>query len=153
MDKIDEIKALQVLDSRGNPTLKVIVKTKKYAGYAIVPSGASTGVHEALELRDKKKEYHGMGVEKAVDNVNKKINKALKGMSVTAQEEIDLAGKSLGVHVPESIWKLLKALDNCAVTHIKVFFLRNLDCYHLIKTLLRRVYIIFCYYILTVSFK
>jgi enolase len=95
MDKIDEIKALQVLDSRGNPTLKVIVKTKKYAGYAIVPSGASTGVHEALELRDKKKEYHGMGVEKAVDNVNKKINKALKGMSVTAQEEIDLAMKRL----------------------------------------------------------
>jgi enolase len=95
MDKIDEIKALQVLDSRGNPTLKVIVKTKKYAGYAIVPSGASTGVYEALELRDNKKEYHGKGVEKAVDNVNKKISKALKGMSVTAQEEIDLAMKRL----------------------------------------------------------
>jgi enolase len=95
MDKIDEIKALQVLDSRGNPTLKVIVKTKKYSGYAFVPSGISTGGHEALELRDKKKEYRGKGVEKAVDNVNKKINKALKGMSVTAQEEIDLAMKRL----------------------------------------------------------
>ena len=91
MDTIREIRAIQVLDSRGNPTLKVFVRTEKYSGFAIVPSGASTGIYEALELRDKKKEYHGKGVEKAVDNVNKRISKALKGMSVLDQEGIDNA--------------------------------------------------------------
>jgi enolase len=95
MDKIQEVKAIQVLDSRGNPTLKVVVKTKKHSGYAFVPSGASTGIYEALELRDKKREYHGKSVEKAVENVNKRIAKALKGMSVVEQEQIDLAMKRL----------------------------------------------------------
>jgi enolase len=95
MDKIQSIKAIQVLDSRGNPTLKVVVKTKKYSGYAFVPSGVSTGEHEALELRDKGREYHGKGVGKAVHNVNKKISKALNGLSVLRQEEVDLAMKRL----------------------------------------------------------
>lgn len=95
MDKIEEVRAIQVLDSRGNPTLKVVVKTKKCSGYAFVPSGASIGAYEALEIRDNKKEYHGKGVLRAVEHVNKKISKALKGLSVAEQEQVDLAMKRL----------------------------------------------------------
>lgn len=95
MDKVKEIKAYQVLDSRGNPTIKVIVKTKKHIGWAVIPSGASTGLYEAMELRDRKKAYAGKGVEKAVNIVNKKVNKKLHGMKVTNQEEIDLELKRL----------------------------------------------------------
>ncbi|MBN2458654.1 phosphopyruvate hydratase [Candidatus Woesearchaeota archaeon] len=88
-DIITEVKAIQVLDSRGNPTLKVTVKTGKHSGSAMIPSGASTGVHEALELRDKGKSYHGKSVNKPVDNVNKIIAKHLKGWSVLDQAAID----------------------------------------------------------------
>ena len=95
MDQIQSIRAYQVLDSRGNPTIKVVVKTEKYSGYAIVPSGASKGAHEAIELRDGKKEYGGKGVEKPIHIINKLINKKLKGMKVTEQEAIDLALKRL----------------------------------------------------------
>jgi len=95
LDKIHEIKAYQVLDSRGNPTIKVVIKTKKHIGYAFVPSGASTGLYEAVELRDNKKAYNGKGVEKTVDIINKKINKQLKGIKVTEQEEVDLELKRL----------------------------------------------------------
>lgn len=95
MEEIEEIKAFQVLDSRGNPTLKVVVKAGQFSGYAFVPSGVSTGTYEAHELRDKKKDYNGKGVEKAVANVNKRISKALKGVKVTDQEGIDNAMNKL----------------------------------------------------------
>ncbi len=103
LDKIKEIKAFQVLDSRGNPTLRVVVKTKKHFGFAIVPSGASTGLYEAVELRDRKKAYNGKGVEKPVNVINKKISKKLAGMKVTNQEEIDLELKRLDATENKSV--------------------------------------------------
>lgn len=91
MVKIKQIKAREILDSRGNPTVSVkVILTDGTVGVASVPSGASTGAHEALELRDgDKKRYGGKGVLKAVNNVNKKIFPKLKGMDITKQREID----------------------------------------------------------------
>lgn len=88
---IEEIKALEVLDSRGNPTVQVEVITEEGTnGVAMVPSGASTGSFEAVELRDgDKSRYLGKGVLKAVENVNKIIAKELEGMNVFEQTEID----------------------------------------------------------------
>jgi len=89
--KIKQIIAREILDSRGNPTVetKVILNNGAYAK-ASVPSGASTGVHEAVELRDKRsKRYNGKGVLTAVKNVNEQIKKALVGTNVTQQEKID----------------------------------------------------------------
>ena len=88
---IKEVNALEVLDSRGNPTVQVEVMTQNgYIGKALVPSGASTGSFEAVELRDgDEKRYLGKGVTKAVENVNKKISKRLEGMNVYNQREID----------------------------------------------------------------
>ena len=88
---IANVKALEVLDSRGNPTVQVEVVTEGgFCGMAIVPSGASTGSFEAVELRDEDEErYLGKGVQTAVNNVNKKISKALEGMNVYDQVEID----------------------------------------------------------------
>ncbi len=103
MDKIKEIKAYQVLDSRGNPTLKVVVKTKKHEGYAIVPSGASTGLYEAVELRDGKKSYNGKSVEKNIELIKKKISKKLHGMKVTDQEDIDMELKRLDATENKSV--------------------------------------------------
>ncbi|MEI8032712.1 MAG: phosphopyruvate hydratase [Chlorobiaceae bacterium] len=92
MPVIRKILARQILDSRGNPTVEVDVYTDTSFGRAAVPSGASTGVHEAVELRDGDAGvYLGKGVLKAVDNVNTIINDALQGMLVTEQEEIDEA--------------------------------------------------------------
>ncbi len=90
MSKITSIFAHEVLDSRGNPTVEVFVKTEKSVGAAIVPSGASTGTHEALELRDGDKErYRGKGVLKACKNVNEMIASELMGMEVSEQESLD----------------------------------------------------------------
>ena len=90
MSKITKIFAREVLDSRGNPTVEAEVFTEKGSGMAIVPSGASTGVHEALELRDgDKKRYGGKGVMKAVDNVVNLIAPAIVGMDSENQEAID----------------------------------------------------------------
>ncbi|WP_296883047.1 phosphopyruvate hydratase [Thomasclavelia sp.] len=91
MSKIKSVYAREVLDSRGNPTVEVEVTTECGAfGSAIVPSGASTGVHEAVELRDgDKNRYLGKGTQKAVDNVNNVIAEAVIGMEVTNQREID----------------------------------------------------------------
>ncbi len=77
--EIDEVKALEVLDSRGNPTVQVEVTTVGgFSAIAMVPSGASTGSFEAVELRDgDKSRYLGKGVQKAVENVNTKICDAL----------------------------------------------------------------------------
>src|SRR5437764_10574494 len=89
--QIREIKAREVLDSRGNPTIEVdCILHSGALGRAIVPSGASTGEHEALELRDgDKKRYAGKGVLKAVNNVNSIIGPALVGQNATLQSRID----------------------------------------------------------------
>lgn len=90
MPLIEKILARQILDSRGNPTIEVDVYTQSSFGRAAVPSGASTGENEAVELRDgDKKKYLGKGVLKAVKHVNTVINDALTGMLVTQQMEID----------------------------------------------------------------
>lgn len=91
MSRIEKIVAREVLDSRGNPTIEVDVTLESGAfGRAAVPSGASTGENEALELRDgDKKRYLGKGVLKAVDNVNKVIAPALEGISAIDQRFID----------------------------------------------------------------
>lgn len=93
MSFIANIVARQVLDSRGNPTVEADVHTSDgYMGRAAVPSGASTGKHEAVELRDgAKKTYMGKGVLKAVENINDKIADELYGWDVTDQRGIDLA--------------------------------------------------------------
>jgi len=91
MPYIVDVYAREVIDSRGNPTIEVEVTTESGAfGRAMVPSGASTGVREALELRDgDKSRFLGKGVQKAVDNVNDIIAEAVLGMDVTRQNEID----------------------------------------------------------------
>ena len=86
---IEQIKAREILDSRGNPTVEVDVWTEFGFGRASVPSGASTGVHEALELRDKDERYRGKGVLTAVDNVNTILNRNVVGLDVRRQREID----------------------------------------------------------------
>lgn len=91
IEKIKKVFARQILDSRGNPTVEVDVLLENgVMGRAAVPSGASTGVYEAVELRDgDKNNYLGKSVEKAVENVNKLISKMLIGQNVYSQEEID----------------------------------------------------------------
>ncbi|RLF87691.1 phosphopyruvate hydratase, partial [Thermococci archaeon] len=87
--EITAVVAREILDSRGNPTVEVDVYTNVGMGRAAVPSGASTGTHEAVELRDGGKRYHGKGVRRAVENVNKIIAPELIGMDVRWQREID----------------------------------------------------------------
>src|SRR5690606_37305861 len=93
MSFISSIHARQILDSRGNPTVEAeVLTTDGFMGRAAVPSGASTGKYEAVELRDgNKKQYLGKGVLKAVKNVNDTIAKALVGWDVTDQRGIDAA--------------------------------------------------------------
>ena len=88
---IKSVEAIEILDSRGNPTIQVEVVTEEgICGVAAVPSGASTGSFEAVELRDgEKNRYQGKGVTKAVENVNKKISKKIIGMDVFEQRKID----------------------------------------------------------------
>ncbi len=87
---IEEVHGLEVLDSRGNPTVEVTVRLKNGAtGKAMVPSGASTGRYEAIELRDGEKRFGGKGVERAVTNVNTRINDRLVGCNALNQREID----------------------------------------------------------------
>jgi len=91
MTEIIDVKAREILDSRGNPTVEVDITTSSGAiGRAAVPSGASTGTREALELRDQdKKRYVGKGVIKAVDNVNDIIAPEILGMDAASQETVD----------------------------------------------------------------
>ena len=90
MSKISKVIARQIFDSRGNPTVEVDILTDKgVLGRAAVPSGASTGEHEAVELRDGGRNYMGKGVLKAVSNVNNIISKKIIGLSVFDQESID----------------------------------------------------------------
>ena len=91
MSSIENIKAREILDSRGNPTLEVEAKLSDGTiGRAAVPSGASTGKYEAVELRDgDDSRFNGMGVLKAVTNVNEHISAAIIGMLATDQAAID----------------------------------------------------------------
>lgn len=90
MSEITHIHAREVLDSRGNPTVEVEVRAGEFTASAIVPSGASTGMHEAVELRDgDKSRYGGKGVLKAVENVNTVLTEALKSFDVTDQGGLD----------------------------------------------------------------
>ena len=89
MNKITKIKGRQILDSRGNPTVEVDIYSDNIMGRAAVPSGASTGENEAVELRDGGKEYLGKAVSKAVNNINTTISNELLGKSCNNQKEID----------------------------------------------------------------
>ena len=91
MSKILKVKARQIFDSRGNPTVEAEVFTKKNSASAICPSGASTGTYEAFEKRDKNnKKYLGKSVLGAVNLINQKISKKLKGQNIHNQERIDM---------------------------------------------------------------
>ena len=89
MSQIKSIQAIQILDSRGYPTVACKVATEEHSAISMVPSGASTGSKEALELRDNNNEYCGKGVSKAVDNINSKIKNAIIGMDCSQQFKID----------------------------------------------------------------
>ena len=91
MYKIKGIKARQIFDSRGNPTVECTLKTTFGKFVASVPSGASTGKREALELRDGGKEFSGKGVTKAVQNINEILSVVVKGMDCRDQKEVDQA--------------------------------------------------------------
>jgi len=92
MAEIIDVKARQILDSRGNPTLEAdVLLSDGSFGRGMVPSGASTGTYEALELRDGEKAYGGKGVLKAVKNVTEVIGPEIIGMEATAQAQIDRA--------------------------------------------------------------
>lgn len=104
MVRITKVIGRQVLDSRGNPTVEAEMHSATKKVRAIVPSGASTGVHEALELRDHKKAFGGFGVHRAVSNINKIIFKAVKNKNFSTQEEfdnflIDLDGTFTKIHL------------------------------------------------------
>lgn len=89
---IEKVIAREVLDSRGNPTVEAEVHLDSgYVGRAIVPSGASTGTHEALELRDGGSRYGGKGVQKAVKNVNEALGPAVVGLDASDQGAVDAA--------------------------------------------------------------
>ncbi len=89
--KIEKVHAREVLDSRGRPTVEVDVHLAKNRGLgrAIVPSGASTGGHEAVELRDGGQRFMGRGVQQAVSNVNRRLAPRLRGMDAKEQQKID----------------------------------------------------------------
>ncbi|MHA1199201.1 MAG: phosphopyruvate hydratase [Candidatus Heimdallarchaeaceae archaeon] len=89
MGKITKVIPREIIDSRGNPTVEVDVYTEGGFGRALVPSGASTGEHEALELRDKDSRFLGKGVLKAVNNIREKIAPKIIGLEVTEQKAID----------------------------------------------------------------
>jgi len=91
MPRITSVKAREILDSRGNPTVEVdVILENGIIGRAAVPSGASTGTKEAVELRENdKKRYHGKGVKNVVDNVNNIIAKEISNMDVLEQRKID----------------------------------------------------------------
>jgi len=90
MNKIENIKGRQILDSRGNPTVEVdVILSNGLVGTASVPSGASTGKYEAVELRDEFKSYHGKSVTKAIDNIENDIKNVILGRSPLEQSKID----------------------------------------------------------------
>lgn len=87
---ITDVYAREILDSRGNPTIEVeVLAGDEFCGRASVPSGASTGKYEALELRDKEERYGGLGVQQAADHVNARIAPEVIGMNVLDQAAVD----------------------------------------------------------------
>ncbi|MEM4295875.1 MAG: enolase [Candidatus Anstonellales archaeon] len=86
---IKSVSATWIIDSRAMPTIKAIVKTENATGIGHAPSGASKGQHEAIELRDNKNDFHGMGVYNAIKNIKAHIAKAIVGKNVSEQEDID----------------------------------------------------------------
>ena len=137
MSKILKVKARQVFDSRGNPTVEVEVFTKKNSAIAICPSGASTGTYEAFEKRDKNnKRYLGKSVLNAVNLINNKISKKLKGYNIHNQERIDtiminLDGTKqktkLGANAILAVSMAVKKLSakEKKIPLYKTFFIRN----------------------------
>ena len=117
MSLIADIKARQILDSRGNPTVEVDVLTENGAlGRAAVPSGASTGIHEAAELRDGDKSvYLGKGVLKAVQNVNEIICNELIGSYIFDQNDI-ITYESIEDEIREGVKKYIPNLDINSIT-------------------------------------
>ena len=113
--KIEKITGREILDSRGNPTVEVdILLESGVMGRASVPSGASTGENEALELRDgDKKRYGGKGVLKAVENINTIIAPALKGMSALDQIGIDHAMLALDGRCERYPWRFFSCSESC----------------------------------------
>ena len=92
MELIKEIKARQIFDSRGNPTVEVdVITSSNHKGRAAVPSGASTGKKEAIELRDGGSDYMGKGVLNAVNKIHETISPALCGLSALDQTAVDLS--------------------------------------------------------------
>ncbi len=89
MSAITAVSGREIIDSRGNPTVEVDITTKDGTFTASVPSGASTGIYEAVELRDGGSRYMGKGVTKAVENVNKALADAVMGMDAADQRGID----------------------------------------------------------------
>ena len=90
MSKIVQVKAIQIFDSRGTPTISCkVILDNGMEGIAMVPSGASTGSKEALELRDSEIKYHGKGVLNAVDNINNILGPLVVGNDPIQQEKID----------------------------------------------------------------
>uniref|UniRef100_A0A667X7K7 phosphopyruvate hydratase n=1 Tax=Myripristis murdjan TaxID=586833 RepID=A0A667X7K7_9TELE len=114
---IRKIHARQIFDSRGNPTVEVDLYTDKGLFRAAVPSGASTGIYEALELRDNdKSRYLGKGVSKAVDHINSTIAPALIGQNVVEQEKIDQMMLDLDGTENKSLELLKEAISNAGYT-------------------------------------
>ncbi len=89
MSAITGVQGREIIDSRGNPTVEVDITTKDGTFTASVPSGASTGIYEAVELRDGGSRYMGKGVTKAVENVNKALADAVMGIDVSDQRAVD----------------------------------------------------------------
>ena len=121
MSEIIDIQARQILDSRGNPTIEVdVILDDGSFGRAAVPSGASTGAHEAVELRDgDDKYYKGKGVLKAVEAVNHEIFESLSGMDALNQRSIDadLVRLLVGSRVLERVWRENELDDDaCGLT-------------------------------------
>jgi enolase len=138
MDYIEYVKAREILDSRGNPTVEVeVILADGSFGRAAVPSGASTGVHEAVELRDgDKSRYLGKGVEKAVENVNTVIADAVIGLSALNQVEIDRTMIALdgtenkGKLGANAILGVSMATARAAADYLGVELYRYLGTYH-----------------------
>jgi enolase len=140
MSKIEDVHGLEILDSRGNPTVEASVRLESGAtGWAAVPSGASTGTREAVELRDGDKErYLGRGVSRAVENVNGAIRDAVKGLDASRQRKLDnvlceldgTANKSrLGANALLAV-SLASAKANAADAGVALFeSLRSADSY------------------------
>lgn len=129
MSIITDVYAREVLDSRGNPTLEVEVYTESGAfGRGMVPSGASTGEHEAVELRDgDKSRYLGLGTQKAVDNVNNVIADAIIGFDVRDRQAIDRAMIALDGTLTKVNW--VQTQSSVFLSLLRVLLLTTLKCH------------------------